>query len=252
MLEIPRKIHYVWLGSAPLPAAVKDCIKSWEKYMPDYSIKCWNEENFDINSVPWVKEAIQQKMWAFASDYIRLYALYTEGGIYLDTDVKVFRNLNGFLSWDFFSAVEFHPNLFETIGKYQERVLEGKIIDVCGMGILAACMGAKAQNVFIRECMDFYESHHFIREDGSLYTDIINPTIIASIAVRHGFKYCDMSQLLDNNMMIYDSSVLAGDPRTRTSESYIVHYCDNSWMEQESFWRKIKLLIKHSRWYKHK
>ena len=87
MLEIPRKIHYVWLGSAPLPASVKDCIKSWEKYMPDYSIKCWNEKSFDINSVPWVKEAIQQKMWAFASDYIRLYALYTEGGIYLDTDV---------------------------------------------------------------------------------------------------------------------------------------------------------------------
>lgn len=102
MLEIPRKIHYVWLGNDSLPASVKDCINSWKKCMPDYSIKCWNEDNFDVDSVPWVKEAIQKKKWAFASDYIRLYALYTEGGIYMDTDVKVFRSLSKFLFWDFF------------------------------------------------------------------------------------------------------------------------------------------------------
>lgn len=80
MSTIPKKIHYVWLGKAKLPASVKDCIKSWRKHMPEYEIKCWSEENFDLNSVDWVKEAIEQKKWSLASDYIRHYALYTEGG----------------------------------------------------------------------------------------------------------------------------------------------------------------------------
>ena len=249
---IPKIIHYCWFGRNPLPDSAKKCIESWRKFFPEYEIKEWNEDNFDVDSVPWVKEAIQKKKWAFASDYIRLYALYTEGGIYMDTDVKVFRSLSKFLFWDFFSAVEYHPDLFHKIGKYQENNLEDGIIGICGMGILAACMGAKQGNAFVRECLDFYESRHFIQEDGSLFTNIINPTIIASIAVRHGFLFKNKNQLLDGNMMIYNSSVLAGDPKTRTKESYAVHYCDNSWIERKSLWQKIKLLIKHSSLYKHK
>ena len=116
---IPKTIHYVWLGNGNMTPFIKSCVNSWEKVMPEYKIKCWNEKNFDINSVPWVKEAIEKKKWALAADYIRLYALYTEGGIYMDTDVKVFKKFDDFLKYDFFSSVEYHPDIFEEYGRRQ-------------------------------------------------------------------------------------------------------------------------------------
>lgn len=254
---IPKRIHYVWLGNAPMPASVTDCIKSWKKHLPDYTIKCWNEKNFDLNSVPWVKEAIEKKKWSFASDYIRLYALYTEGGIYMDTDVKVFKNLDNFLQWDFFTSIEFHPDIFNQphggqsmIDQYGNKLSKG-ITDVTGMGLLAAFIASTPQNQYIKDCLDFFNTQHFIRPDNSLFTDIINPSIMAAVAIKYGFKYKDEDQLLKGNMMIYNSSIFAGDPLTRTKESYIMHYCDNSWIERSLF-SKIKVQLKRLLRYKHK
>lgn len=98
---IPKIIHYVWLGGGAKTPSVKRCIASWHKVMPDYEIKEWNESNFDINSVIWVKEAIQKKKWSLASDYIRHYAIYTEGGIYMDTDVMTYKSFDEFLGNSF-------------------------------------------------------------------------------------------------------------------------------------------------------
>ena len=87
-----KKIHYCWFGGKKLPKSVEDCIKTWKKFLPDYEIKQWNESNFDVNSFPFVKEAYESKKWAFVSDYVRIYALYNEGGLYLDTDVKILKD----------------------------------------------------------------------------------------------------------------------------------------------------------------
>ena len=86
-------IHYCWFGGKKIPNSVKKCIKTWKKYLPDYEIKEWNEENFDVNVCPFVKEAYENKKWAMVSDYARIYALYQDGGIYLDTDVKILKNI---------------------------------------------------------------------------------------------------------------------------------------------------------------
>lgn len=98
---IPKIIHYVWLGGGAKTPSVKRCIESWKKTMPDYQIKEWNESNFDLDSVVWTKEAIQKKKWSLASDYIRHYAIYTEGGIYMDTDVMVYKSFDEFLNFSF-------------------------------------------------------------------------------------------------------------------------------------------------------
>lgn len=82
--------------------SVKRCIESWKKAMPDYQIKEWNESNFDLDSVVWTKEAIRKKKWSLASDYIRHYAIYTEGGIYMDTDVMVYKSFDEFLNFFYF------------------------------------------------------------------------------------------------------------------------------------------------------
>lgn len=86
-------IHYCWFGKNPKSKLILKCIDSWRKYCPDYEIKEWNEDNFDVNCCDYVREAYEAKKWAFVSDYCRFYVLYNYGGIYLDTDVELLRNL---------------------------------------------------------------------------------------------------------------------------------------------------------------
>ena len=100
---IPKIIHYCWFGRNSLPDDVKEYIATWKKYCPDYQIVEWNEDNFDVNSCDYVKEAYGAKKWAFVSDYVRLYALYTMGGVYMDTDVEVVKPLDGLLKYNAFS-----------------------------------------------------------------------------------------------------------------------------------------------------
>ena len=95
---IPRIIHYCWFGRGPMPELALRCIESWHHFMPDYEYKLWNEDNFDITNVPYVKEAYEAGKYAFVTDYVRLFALFTEGGIYMDTDVEVLKPYDDLLS----------------------------------------------------------------------------------------------------------------------------------------------------------
>ena len=88
---IPKVIHYCWFGRGPMPQLALDCIESWHKYMPDWEYKLWNEDNFDVNCNQYVREAYEARKFAFVTDYVRLYALKTEGGVYMDTDVEVLK-----------------------------------------------------------------------------------------------------------------------------------------------------------------
>ena len=95
---IPKKIHYCWLGGAKKPKLAKKCIKSWKKYCPDYEIIEWNESNLDISSFPlYTRQAYEKKKWGFVPDYIRCWLVYNYGGIYLDTDVELIKNLDDLL-----------------------------------------------------------------------------------------------------------------------------------------------------------
>ncbi|EKT54174.1 glycosyltransferase family 32 protein [Providencia burhodogranariea] len=101
---IPKIIHYIWVGDNQKPQFVLDCIATWKKYLPDYEIMEWGNECLKIIDNAYAHEAYENKKWAFVSDYIRLYALYKHGGIYLDTDVEVTKNFDDFLALDFFSG----------------------------------------------------------------------------------------------------------------------------------------------------
>lgn len=91
---IPKVIHYCWFGRNPLPPLAVKCIESWKKYLPDYEIKEWNEDNFDVNIIPYTREAYEARKYAFVSDYARFYILYHHGGLYFDTDVEVIRPMD--------------------------------------------------------------------------------------------------------------------------------------------------------------
>ena len=115
-MSIPKVIHYCWFGGAPFPELVKKCMKSWEKYCPDYKIVCWNEENFDVNSNRYVKEAYEAKKWAFVSDYVRLYVVYENGGVYLDTDVELLKPLDSLIEKEGYMGYEKDGNISTGLG----------------------------------------------------------------------------------------------------------------------------------------
>ena len=104
---IPKTIHYCWFGGNPIPDLAKKCIKSWEKYCPDYQIIEWNESNYDISDTPlYVQQAYDAKKWAFVSDYVRLAVVYENGGIYLDTDVELIKRPTELLKYSAFFGFE--------------------------------------------------------------------------------------------------------------------------------------------------
>ena len=130
---IPKVIHYCWFGKSEKPESVKKCIASWRKFCPDYKIIEWNEDNFDLNCIPFVQQAYQKKKWAFVTDYARLKIIYENGGIYFDTDVELLRNIDkllllkgfmgtedgGFINTGLgFGAVKNHPMLKKLMEDY--------------------------------------------------------------------------------------------------------------------------------------
>ncbi|MFW2043338.1 glycosyltransferase family 32 protein [Acinetobacter sp. ULE_I001] len=102
---IPKQIHYCWFGGNEKSPLIKACIKSWQNYMPEWEIVEWNERNSPIDH-PFVQKALKEKKYAFAADYVRCFALYNFGGVYLDTDMEIIKDLSPLLSFDFFSAYE--------------------------------------------------------------------------------------------------------------------------------------------------
>lgn len=102
-LQIPRTIHYCWFSGETKSVIMRECIKSWERVMPEYQIKCWDASLLDFN-VPFIKQAYECKNWAFVTDYMRFYILWKEGGIYLDSDVEVYKSFDPFLKQAFFQV----------------------------------------------------------------------------------------------------------------------------------------------------
>lgn len=230
--QIPKVIHFCWLSGEPYPLKIRRCMDTWKRVMPDYQLKLWTTENFDVASVPYVKEAYERRKWAFAADYIRMYALYTEGGIYLDSDVKVLKRFDDFLPYMFFSSVEHHPTQLVKTDTARLIAPDGSRIGdeyVSGMQIQAAVMGAQAGCPFVRDVLEWYKGRHFVNKDGSLETTLLAPQIYARVAEKYGFLYKDMDQPLAGNVHIFRSEIFAGNKHEVTPASYAIHLCAHSW-----------------------
>lgn len=231
-LRIPKVIHFCWLSGEPYPLKIRRCMDTWKRVMPDYQLKLWNTDNFDVDSVFYVKEAYERRKWAFAADYIRMYALYTEGGIYLDSDVKVLKRFDEFLSYSFFSSVEHHPTQLVKTNTARLIAPDGTRVGdeyISGMQIQAAVMGAQAGCSFVKDVLEWYKDRHFIREDGSMNTTLLAPQIYARVAEKYGFLYKDVDQALVGNVQIFRSEIFAGNKHEVTPASYGIHLCAHSW-----------------------
>ena len=145
---IPKIIHYCWFGGKPLPKSAEKCIASWKKYLPDYEIKRWDESNFDVNAIPYTREAYAVCKYAFVSDYARFWILYHYGGVYFDTDVEVIRPIDDIINRGGFLGVESNRNGIYTVNP--------------GLGF-AATQGTAV----IGEMVNLYSKFHFINTDGA-------------------------------------------------------------------------------------
>ncbi|AEE17470.1 glycosyltransferase family 32 protein [Treponema brennaborense] len=206
---IPKIIHYCWFGGNPLPEPAQKCLTSWRKFLPDYEIKEWNENDYDVRKIPYVAQAYEAKKYAFVSDYARFDILYRYGGIYFDTDVEVIKPLDDILERGAFAGVECAGALN------------------AGLGI-----ASPAASPIYKEILDSYEKSNFLKQDGTQdLTTVV--TRVSDIFRKHGFTDKDEIQTVAG-ITIYPTeyfcpkSLETGIIRI-TKNTYTIHHYDGSW-----------------------
>ena len=196
---IPKIVHFCWLSNDSYPPLVVKCIDSWKKYLPDYEFVLWDTHRIDVGSNIWLKQAYENKKYAFASDYIRFYALYNYGGIYLDADVEVLKSFDELLSQQQFVGEE------------------------AGGDIEAAIMGTEKGLMWIKECLDYYQDRLFIKSDGSfdmrpvplLVTKVLSKT---SIDIKPYYFFSPKDYNIGKVCI--------------TNETYCIHHFDGKWLHK--------------------
>ncbi len=167
---IPKVIHYCWFGHGPMPALAQKCIASWRKYLPDYEVKEWNEDNFDVNAVPYTREAYAARKFAFVSDYARFKILYEHGGLYFDTDVEVIRPMDDIVARGPFMGCE----------RDGEGATSPDVAPGLGLGVNPG-LGLYG------EILEMYDGLHFRHSDGSLnFKTVVEYT--TEVLNRHGLR----------------------------------------------------------------
>ncbi len=237
-VTIPKTIHLCWFSGDDYPILIARCIDSWKRHLPDYNIKIWSYDMALATDIPFVKEALTARKWAFAADVIRLYALYTEGGVYMDSDIFIRKKFDKFLNNSAVMFIEHYPKVYKEHGTGRVDSEGNKIGEggVPGFGIQAAFFAAEAGNPFIKQILDSYSDRHFILEDGSYFDKVIAPELYISEAHKIGFKYRDIEQKLDS-VTIYPSYYVAGNRRLVSSRSFAAHLCNHSWHDKSPFKR---------------
>lgn len=221
---IPKTIHYCWFGRGKKPGKIVKCINSWKKHLADYEFIEWNEDNFDITSNLFVKQAYESKKYAFVADYARLYALYNFGGIYLDTDVEVLKPLDKFLKHEVFSSFE------------DEKYIQAFVI------------GARKGHLWIKDLLEHYKDMTFIKEDGS-YNMTTNTEYITKSCVKVGLIQNGKQQTLNNGATFYPRTYFSPyDYGTGenfiTENTYTIHHFAKTWLPLHVRYRtKLKLLF---------
>ena len=220
-MAIPKTIHYCWLGRNSKPKSVLKCIESWKKYCPDYEIIEWNEDNLDISSHLYSKQAYDAKSWAFATDYFRLWIVYTYGGIYLDTDVQIIKSLDPLLKNKAFMGFESEEQIASGLG-----------------------FGAEAGSAFLAENMKIYESLEYLNKDGT-YNRLPAPAYSTEVARSYGLTNDTgkIQHVLDLTCYPREyfcpKDYFTGRLRI-TRNTYTIHHYDSTWFTEEEQARRAR------------
>ncbi len=237
---IPKIIHYCWFGGKAMPELALKCIESWKKYLPEYELRLWNEASLSqtlsplkggedcwLDIVPpYVKEAYEARKFAFVTDYVRLWALEREGGIYMDTDVEILRPLDDLMHLPAFTGYEASMSNAPVTG----------------------LMASAPHGVWVTEQLAYYdENRHFCLEDGTL--DMTpNTQTIAKIMVDGGFVINGEYGVYKDDLHVFPVDYFCPLTSTRvlklTKNTYCIHHFAGSWVER-TMWQKMKQFVLH-------
>lgn len=210
--QIPQIIHYCWFGKKKKSALAQRCIASWRKVLEGYKIIEWNEKNFSIKKAPlYVREAYKIGKYAFVADYVRLYALYNFGGVYMDTDVEVLKSFNNFLQYKAFIGYEDNRS------------------QICiGTGIIGSIKG----NEILKEWMSYYQSVAFILPNGE-YNTKTNVVVITDDLVKRGLVLDEKKSVVQDNIHVFPKDYFCpkdpDDNINLTNNTVCIHYYSGSW-----------------------
>lgn len=209
--KIPRVVHYCWFGRGEKPKLIKKCIQSWQKHLPDYELVEWNEDTFDVKANLYAREAYEARKFAFVSDYVRLHALYHEGGVYMDTDVEVIKPLHRFLVHEAFSGFEDHQFL------------------------QSGTMGAVKHHPWIGELLQYYADRPFLLQGGDVFDLTTNTAIMSRISQKHGLKLNGQHQTLPSGVVFYPRWFFSpydyiNGGNYINDDSYTIHHFAQSWL----------------------
>ena len=229
---IPKKIHYCWFGRNPLPESALKCIASWKKFFPDYEIIEWNEDNFDVNCIPYTAQAYAAKKYAFVSDYARFKILYEHGGLYFDTDVEVIKSFDDILARGPFMGFEVNPNPARAFGAV-----------AAGLGI-----GAEKGMELYKSVLDYYSKLSFLQPDGSYNTTDAVVNITTRELIKVGLKDQPGIQSVAG-ITIYPMDYFnplddATGRLTKTDNTRSIHWFTKTWLNV-SPWRQKLSRIAH-------
>lgn len=217
---IPKVIHFCWLSGDKYPQEIQNCIDSWKINLPDYEIRLWDKNSLDINNIPWVKEAYESKKYAFAADYIRLYALYNYGGIYLDSDVLVYKSFNSILNLPYFIG-EDYTGYFEP-----------------------AIIGSESHMPWIKELLDHYTNRHFIKENGDF--DMTPLPVILHNTFKDSYKFYRTEgkpyTIVPNTLFVFPKNYFNSRDSVgaiKTENSFCSHNYSGSWVNSSNSFKEI-------------
>ncbi|MEO2075952.1 MAG: glycosyltransferase [Bacillus sp. (in: firmicutes)] len=223
---IPKIIHYCWFGKKAYNDLTIKCIESWKKYLPDYELIEWNEDNFDIDTNRYVREAYDSKKFAFVTDYVRLFVLNKFGGIYMDTDIEILKNFDGLLDHSAFTGFEDKDTL------------------------QTAIMGSKKENEWVKSLLEYYETRNFINKDG-FFDLTTNVSIITNITYhKYNITLNNKLQEIEGILTIYPKDYFCPknfytEKISLTKNTFTIHHFNGSWIDNNDVRaRKIDYKIK--------
>lgn len=210
---IPKIIHYCWLSGDPIPEKLKKYMESWKKHLPDYEFMLWDLERFDIHQTLWTQQAFAAKKYAFAADYIRLYAIYMYGGIYMDMDVEVVKPFENLLQQNFILGFESNNQAIEA-------------------GIIGGEKGAE----WLAAGLNYYKERSFVQSDNS-YDIKPLPYILYSILIEQFPSY--LSKVVSYDF--FTAKSLSTGEIVVTKNTYTIHHFEGTWLPRS---KRIKKVIK--------
>lgn len=214
---IPKIIHYVWVGRNPKSKLIQECIATWKKKLPNYQIIEWNEDNFDIHENSYIEQAYTAKKWAFVSDYIRAKAIYTQGGIYLDTDVRVLDRLDPLLNDKAFIGFENNEYLS------------------------AAIFGAEKGHPLMKDILDYYDQKNFTFDSNNQLAGVNSLSVTEIVTKNYGLKLGNFDQNLSQGLHVYNDGVLCNP----SGSSKTIHLFTGTWINgRHSLKQKIVTTLK--------